>query len=727
MLKFRVGDTVVIRDDLVLDQEYGSMVFDETYEDLDFLGEKFTIIQTDEQDSTYEIDIDGEGLTLWISQEMIEYKTDYQQGDLVRIREDLQVRPRGSGVVDQMLRYRGLITTVSSCTYGIRHNYQILNLDGLDGGSFNWNDWMVEPCYEVTTADTITADVIGADTITANTFTVDGIGQTFSMRDLEEAIERMRPVASASASYGEPIMFTTTRPSRPSSRKVTCEHCGKEMSIDEAKKTHDGDYICDECAESKYVACEDCGRYVLKEDSLVANRVKKRTICPSCFNANYYKCTDCGLIERKRARRMNPNGEYICSSCFEASCTICNNCGDTIWLSEAHTNSRGTKLCTTCYRGRIILNYHGFSNWVLRETGNETRNSKVPMGIELEVERTRSSVRREAMAWKCKDALGDLAVYENDGSLNDGFEIITHPMSYDYWVNNADSSITQALGVLNSAGYNSHDTETCGLHVHVSKESLATESRSVDDVIDNIILIMETFKAELTAFSRRGSSQLGRWAQFLTSNYDDVNLYYIKQIKNNESRYRALNLQKGATIEFRIFKGTLIKETLYASLELVKNIVNIAKFEELDSLTWNDIIGYDSDVNKYITQYNQSRGISSDNKIHILDRIEAEKDKFSLKEFIDGKFAINCEVTNRGNSKADILEYLIVTNCGYMSEHSKRVLDVRDRNGYCNLNGYTIRFVDRDLSTGTRHSLKTIGLDRILQLWTDHKELLQCA
>jgi hypothetical protein len=78
----------------------------------------------------------------------------------------------------------------------------------------------------------------------------------------------------------------------------------------------------------------------------------------------------------------------------------------------------------------------------------------------------------------------------------------------------------------------------------------------------------------------------------------------------------ALNLTKRNTIEFRLFKGTLNFKTLMATLELVDNIVEIAKSMSIDGLVWNDIITHNG---KYITEYNNSRNINSEVVLNIKD------------------------------------------------------------------------------------------------------------
>ena len=72
-----------------------------------------------------------------------------------------------------------------------------------------------------------------------------------------------------------------------------------------------------------------------------------------------------------------------------------------------------------------------------------------------------------------------------------------------------------------------------------------------------------------------------------------------------------MNLCPSRTVEFRLFRGTLVPETLYASLELVRNLVLYAKDHSaewcLKEATFREIIN--AAPTTYLTNYCASRGI----------------------------------------------------------------------------------------------------------------------
>lgn len=90
-----------------------------------------------------------------------------------------------------------------------------------------------------------------------------------------------------------------------------------------------------------------------------------------------------------------------------------------------------------------------------------------------------------------------------------------------------------------------------------------------------------------------------------------------------------------------MFKSTIDFNVFMATFEIVNNIVNIAKYKNIDGLTWSDIINYHNTNNAYLVDYNNTLGINDlTKKIQLLSSLEQNKEKFSIDNFIKGKFVI---------------------------------------------------------------------------------------
>lgn len=374
-----------------------------------------------------------------------------------------------------------------------------------------------------------------------------------------------------------------------------------------------GEYVCESCFDNNYTRCNDCGEWHYNDDMYYID-CKDGYVCESCFENNYVRCDDCGNYVLREYSYVTADGNTICDDCYDDSYFTCEDCGN-IYHWDDVCNIDDYYYCPDCAEDHNdgILGYHGFSDWTPRYIDNQ--NEGLLKGFELEIETGNSTYYNNEIACKLKDILGNLIVCENDSSLDDGFEIITHPMTPQFFAK-SENVFKEALSYLKENGCASHNTHTCGLHVHVNREQLTLNTElSQEEVIDNIILIMETFKEELVKFSRRSYGQIKEWANFLTD-FDGAELSfdYLKKQKGKHGRYVALNLTNRKTIEFRIFKGTLRYETLSATLKLVDNICLLAK-GDIDGLTWKDILG---DCPNLI-EYSESRGIVSEKQIKMYE------------------------------------------------------------------------------------------------------------
>jgi hypothetical protein len=144
-----------------------------------------------------------------------------------------------------------------------------------------------------------------------------------------------------------------------------------------------------------------------------------------------------------------------------------------------------------------------------------------------------------------------------------------------------------------SLGYRSHQTSTCGLHIHVNRDCLGDTHDEQDEVISRILFFIETHWAELLKFSRRSEYSMNRWAA--RYGFEKTGREILdKAKKGNNGRYAAVNLMNYATIEFRLFRGTLKYNTLIAALELVDAICDIAislSDEGIAKMSWSEFVG----------------------------------------------------------------------------------------------------------------------------------------
>ena len=328
-------------------------------------------------------------------------------------------------------------------------------------------------------------------------------------------------------------------------------------------------------------------------------------------------CSRCGAIIDENEDYEEVNGEVVCTSCYERDTTTCERCGTVIWCDDSYGDEY-TTLCHHCYENYYTrcsccdaliheddayhLDGYDYCSECYHDEVDKNRSihdygfkpepifygdSKRYFGVELEIDG----------AGKDGDNADDILAIANnddehiyiksDGSLDDGMEIVTHPMSLEYHKSFCWESIMKKAI---SLGYRSHQTSTCGLHVHVNRNCLGETREEQDIIIARILYFIEHHWNEMLKFSRRSEYSMNRWAA--RYGFEKTGKEILdKAKKGNNGRYAAVNLMNWATIEFRLFRGTLKYNTFIAVLELVNAICDLAidlTDEGIEKMSWSE-------------------------------------------------------------------------------------------------------------------------------------------
>lgn len=254
-----------------------------------------------------------------------------------------------------------------------------------------------------------------------------------------------------------------------------------------------------------------------------------------------------------------------------------------------------------------------------------------------------------------------------DGSLNRGIEVVTQPMGLrehltsDFW--------TRVTHHANRAGYKSHASNTCGLHVHVSRDGIDS------DAVDRIVYLNERFWSSWVKFSRRKPREIERWAEnFLRlSDRKTLKMQGVKDSDISRDKYMAVNISRSSTIEFRLFKGSTLKSTILASIELVDAIVNIAvnmTDKEVESLSWEDLVEKFEEY-QYINKYLERINLLEESDVEVDTGSRGISDTFTQPENLrDLSFSEFEENRNYYNVEVDSEELLNIMSGHYDSQIS---------------------------------------------------------
>ena len=292
----------------------------------------------------------------------------------------------------------------------------------------------------------------------------------------------------------------------------------------------------------------------------------------SMFSEHFESCHDCNNISLSGDMHEAYNGDY----------EICQHCRDSnyFWSDRRDTLIRDDDdEPEELPEDSIIGEYHS-SRHHLGHIPSEydKRNTRVLLGLELEMECDMDNYDRETRAEYLIANIGSheselpaggeytYAMLEQDGSLSNGglggFEMVTGYTGLDVHAKQL------AFFKNKFAGMTSHNTRTCGLHVHVCKAGM-----SLLHAAKLVLFINDAANLPLIkTIARRTESN---YCAFIDKK---ENKQWIKDalecgskrsaLRNlNRDRYEALNFKNDNTIEFRLFKSSLKFETIMSCLE----------------------------------------------------------------------------------------------------------------------------------------------------------------
>lgn len=412
---------------------------------------------------------------------------------------------------------------------------------------------------------------------------------------------------------------------------IRCDDCGEWMRESDCYTTVSGECICPDCYRSgDYVVCEDCGDVIRREDAITVNNGYRdeMQVCESCADA-YYRCDNCGEYFTDFRVHRDAHEGVVCDECYDRRWYICEDCGRLINTDEAEYRN-GDYYCEDCVGNCGSAHFHDYSYKptpefcfrsseleklrILRNryiSGYEAQTDVLTFGVELEVDD--GDDHNEL----CDElAALDQPIYmKHDGSLGDeGVEIVTHPCSLAY--HQYELRWAEISRICKANGYTSHDAVTCGLHVHVGRAALGADNTDRAYTIAKLVWLVLRLKDDLTKFSRRGINELNHWAKFpmlpspvMLAPDGLLTKYALETVA--DGRYQAINLCPDATVEFRLFRGTLKRDTLIATLQLVNNLVKYAMTHTIEecalSAVWSDVLAVEQF--KELNTYAAKRGL----------------------------------------------------------------------------------------------------------------------
>ena len=349
-----------------------------------------------------------------------------------------------------------------------------------------------------------------------------------------------------------------------------CDHCEERFNHNDLALVGSEEW-CESCRDEDSYCCDRCGTHV--ETTIEVDR--GNYWCESCADNYATRCRDCEEHTAENIYTIENRGE-VCESCYAggnyASCAVCGN----IFPSDClHYDADSEEYYCGCddRSGRCGNGYiHGYSYKPAPVFYSEKRcGSAVPglryYGVELEVN------CRSVLAESVGRIFKDHAYLKQDGSLNSGFEIVTHPHTFG-----EQAKLWRKWGEQKPGRITSFESGECGMHVHVNRSALSPMT-----IQKLLVFINAPENNKLVEYVAQRSSE--RWAKIVEKKMS-------RNMRGSGDRYEALNLLPSETIEFRIFRGNTGYARIMKNLEFCDAAISFCAMSSYRELTTERFVEY---------------------------------------------------------------------------------------------------------------------------------------
>lgn len=362
----------------------------------------------------------------------------------------------------------------------------------------------------------------------------------------------------------------------------TCIIClGTNLTWRSAIVPHRGVSICQDCSERLdrhrgvvIDQCHMCGgigtgmnNLSVRIQRVAGNReefvASHSNFCQRCIADFFVRCASCRYYVH-----INPPPE----------------------LSPPFRTSNGHIFCFSCSEEHESIQYVMPYNYVPEDpiflcgTGSteEPLDDMAYFGFELELEF--NGKKGKAMKILSEEKIRQWSYVKHDGSIQEGVELVSHPMTWNFWRKNK-ADFKDVVDRVRQLGCASYDSGRCGFHVHLSRSAFSKwhlrkfvefyyhkgTRKLITDVAQRHSERYASMREDLDLVNHREKSS------FLTCKSHGG-------VDSRENKYQAVNTCKPHTIEVRIFRGSLRWKTVLKNIEFVYASFEYSKKFPLSSM-----------------------------------------------------------------------------------------------------------------------------------------------
>jgi hypothetical protein len=511
-----------------------------------------------------------------------------------------------SEIIDEATQLRYCGTHIAEYTQGeLPGCTRIEGLSSItDGRIFCENHWLeCERCNDTVPIDETTAigrddRIIVCDNCIGDTFECDGCNYIFEC-DNEQSYyydytsEQFCEVCQRGMEDREEVIYNTTTNQWITAEQATIiqeQDTQRYQLFQHQAREHQETYLIDMQQETTYRNLVT-GQSALNEaiNGAYQNwRNSNETTGPPTTPP--YHCLLSIADECKRPNndnyKVNPSPQYrqetICSNCIKKSMNL-DSCIDPEDKSNWHKIHKHLETILMPYK---LMNL----GWKQRENrAIKTKPYRMPdenpylyYGLEIEVEIGESA--HTTIAYDIQEIGKGLVCVETDSSVNNGFEIITRPLSYKRWCSDEVKQIIQSIYqyLQDHTHYLKLSQKSCGTHIHISKKFFPDPKS-----ITNLSWLFMYYEDEFIPITQRQSNHYSFGPKQIIQRYrnecvwlqiDNITVSLKKDSKgksNLSDHHSIVSLsQNNPTIELRAFGPTTDYDMLLTRIEFARNLAH---------------------------------------------------------------------------------------------------------------------------------------------------------
>jgi hypothetical protein len=332
---------------------------------------------------------------------------------------------------------------------------------------------------------------------------------------------------------------------------INCSECSNEISQDDSFTTNNSEIVCGDCIQY----CEYCENIYTSNDNWYS--VGHQNWCEYCWENHSFTCNRCEYCsDSSRDGGTNVGDEYWCEDCVSDNATYCDECDE--YYPEHDTCS-----CSQSASGEI--HQYSYKPNPVFHGGND---KNLYMGFELEMSFGDDPDRGDyntAISDVLELEQADVCYLKQDGSISGwGYELVTHPHTLTAYEQATD--LWNYIESCRTKGARSWDTDSCGLHVHVSRSAFKSGAHT-----HRFLSLIYRNPREMMKLAGRKNSRFARFDDVYKPDEWGIPQFNLRdkvQRIGFSERYSAVNTNNDYTLELRFFRGNMKREGIMSALEL---------------------------------------------------------------------------------------------------------------------------------------------------------------